>query len=66
MNAVIPYNHGNMELVYVVLKGLTPDAFYRDIASGKVYPSDALMDAGLPLEMPKGDCEAFTFRMERV
>ena len=66
VNAVIPYNHGNMPLVYVVLRGLSGGTFYRDIGTGKIYPSDALMDAGLPLEMPKGDCEAFTFRLERV
>ncbi len=64
--AVIPHNHGNMPDVYVTPRGLTHGAMYRDIESGKIYPADALMDSGFPLERAKGDYEAFTFRFERI
>ena len=66
INAVIPNNHGNNPPVYVTPRGLTPGTFYRDIDSGKIYPSDAIMDSGFPLEIPEGDCESFTFRLERI
>ena len=66
INAVIPHNHGNMPAMYVTPRGLTHGALYRDIESGKIYPSDALLDSGFPLNMPKSDCEAFTLRLERV
>lgn len=66
INAVVPQNHGNMPPVYITPRGLTNGAFYRDIQSGKIYPADALMDSGFPLDILKGDCEAFTFRLERI
>ncbi|MBQ7221713.1 MAG: alpha-galactosidase [Synergistaceae bacterium] len=66
VNAVIPTNHGNMPEIYITPRGLTPGALYRDILTGKVYPSDALMDSGYPLPLPKGDYEASTLRLERV
>ena len=66
INAIIPHNHGNMPPVYITPRGLTNGAFYRDIQNGKIYPSDALMDSGLPLEMLKEDYESFTFRLERI
>ncbi len=53
-------------MCYVMPRGLTPGAFYRDCDSGKVYPSDALMFSGLPLGILTGDFRAFTFRLERV
>lgn len=34
---------------YVVPRGLTPGALYREATSGNVYPADALMDMGIPL-----------------
>ena len=55
-----------MPEIYITPRGLTPDAFYRDIATGKVYPSNALMDSGYPLPLPKGDYEASTMRLERI
>ena len=65
INVVIPHNHGNMPQIYVTPRGLTPGAFYRDIETGKIYPSDALMDIGFPVKMPKSDYEALTMRLER-
>ena len=55
-----------MPVIYVTPRGLTHGAFYRDIETGKILPSDALMDSGFPLEMPKSDYEAFTIRLERL
>lgn len=66
ISAVIPSNHGNMPEIYITPRGLTPNAFYRDTATGKIYPSDALMDSGYPLPLPKGDYEASTMRLERL
>ncbi|MBR0256141.1 MAG: alpha-galactosidase [Synergistaceae bacterium] len=63
---VVPHNHGNMPAVYVTPRGLTQGAFYRDIESGKIYPADAIMDSGFPLDMPKGDCESYMLRLERI
>ncbi len=47
---------------YVVPRGLTPGAFYRERGSGAVYAADALMDMGLPLPVP---CAPYTTRMYR-
>ena len=53
---------------YVVLRGLTPDARYRDEATGAVYDANALMCEGmpLPLVMKSGDYRGFTYLLERV
>ncbi len=66
INAVIPHNHGNNPAMYATPRGLTPGALYRDIETGKIYPADALMDSGFPLNMPRSDYESFTVRLERV
>ncbi|MBQ7170130.1 MAG: alpha-galactosidase [Synergistaceae bacterium] len=66
ISVVIPQNHGNMPVIYITPRGLTHGAFYRDIESGKIYPADALMDSGFPVDMPKSDYESFTFRLERM
>lgn len=52
---------------YVVPRGLVPDTWYRDVATGCVYASNALMDAGLPLPlvMKGGEYRAHTFLLER-
>ena len=64
--AVIPRSHGNMPEIYITPRGLTPGAFYRETQTGKIYPSNALMDSGYPLPLPKGDYEASTLRLERI
>ncbi len=66
INAVVILNHGNMPPVYVTPRGLTPGTLYRDDETGKIYPADALMDSGLPLEAPKGDYESCIFRLRRL
>ena len=39
----------NRGSLYVVPRGLTPDALYRDEETGGIYPADALMCMGVPL-----------------
>ena len=51
---------------YVVPRGLTPGASYRDLDSGVVYPADALMDMGFPLPVRLEANAAVMYRFERV
>ncbi len=37
------------------LRGLDPDADYRDVDTGKVYGGDELMSYGIPLSVPQAD-----------
>ena len=66
VNVVVLLNHGNMPQIYITPRGLTSGTFYRDVDNGKIYASDALMDSGFPLKMPKSDFEGYTFRFERL
>ncbi len=52
LNVVNLEMYGNMQPIYVRLKGLEENAVYEDTATGKCYSSEALMNAGIPL-MPK-------------
>lgn len=47
--------HGNMTVNYVRLKGLLPDGVYRDVQSKRCYSGAALMEAGMPLPVEKGE-----------
>lgn len=49
-NAVLLENHGNMTPVFVKLKGLENGVFYQEEKTGVLYPSDILMEIGLPLQ----------------
>lgn len=51
---------------YVVPRGLTPGALYRNPDTGVVYPADALMDAGFPLPVGLHANAAVMYRFERV
>lgn len=51
---------------YVVLKGLLPDSFYRRSTDGKIFPSNAIMDAGIPLPKEKGEYRAYRWYLEKV
>lgn len=51
---------------YVVPRGLTPGARYRNVSNGIEYSADALMDMGLPLSVPSTPYENFMYRFERV
>ena len=41
--------HGYMLIPYVKFRGLKRGSMYREQATGKIYPADALMDMGLPV-----------------
>jgi alpha-galactosidase len=62
VSAVMLEIHGNMTANYIRLKGLTPDAMYRDLASGKVYPANALMQVGIPMPIEMGEYLAYQIR----
>ena len=49
-NAVQLEIHGNMTPVFVRLKGLERGVFYQEEQTGVLYPSDILMEVGLPLQ----------------
>ena len=58
--------HGNMTVNYVRLRGLTKNLFYRDEASGKVYPANALMQIGFPLPVEMGEYQSYQYHLVRV
>ena len=45
VNVVMLEIHGNMTVNYVKLKGLEASALYEDLAAGKCYHGNALMEA---------------------
>ena len=51
---------------YVVPRGLTPHASYREISTGEVYAADALMDMGLPLAVSCAPYASRMYRFERI
>ncbi|MBE6041101.1 MAG: alpha-galactosidase [Clostridiales bacterium] len=66
ITAVITRCHGNMASFYVVPRGLTSGALYREKTSGRIYPADALMDSGLPLDNPVTDGQSYFMVFERM
>ncbi len=66
LNVVILRCHGNMPEFYVTPRGLKPGKFYRNVNDGEIYASDALMDSGFALPMPKRDFESYTYLFEIV
>ncbi|MBP3877353.1 MAG: alpha-galactosidase [Lachnospiraceae bacterium] len=58
VNAVATETHFNQPVSYVRLMGLDPDAVYcRD--DGREYPAGALMEAGLPVPIEKGEYRCY-------
>ena len=58
--------HGNRHVTYIRLCGLQAGAVYRDRKTGKEYPADALMQAGLPMPIAAGDYGSVQILLERV
>ena len=58
LNVVMLEVHGNMEAVYVKLRGLKPDSLYEEVVSGKCYYGSALMEAGIPVPAGMGEYPA--------
>ena len=59
VNIVLQEMHGNMTNCYIRLKGLLPGRYYLDEESKKRYPSDALMQVGLPIPIELGEFRAY-------
>lgn len=66
VNAVMLEIHGNMTVNYIRLKGLTAGCMYRETKSGKIYASDALMEAGIPLPVEMGEYHAYQMYFTRL
>ena len=66
VNVVMQEIHGNMPVTYICLKGLKPGCMYQDTYSEKVYASDALMEAGLPLPDQSGEYRAYQIHFKIV
>ena len=65
VNGVMLRNEANPHIHLIWLRGLEPDQYYKDMASGTVYTGAALMKAGIPLPVGIGDYQPITFRFER-
>ncbi len=66
VTAVMRKMQGNMTVNYICLKGLTKGAMYRDEATGKCYPADALMDMGFPLPIEFGEYRGYRYHLVRT
>lgn len=55
-----------MTVNYVRLKGLDPNAVYRDAQTGACYYGSALMAAGIPMPIEMGAYRAYQIYMEIV
>ena len=55
VQAVTLNTHGNPLSFYLRLKGLEPQAVYKDEATGKCYSGAGLMEAGIPLPQLGGE-----------
>ncbi len=66
VNAVVARAEGYGEARYVVPRGLTPDALYREVNMDQVFAANALMDMGLPLPVSSALYMSRSFRFVRV
>lgn len=66
VNAVMLQIHGNMTANYIRLKGLPENSRYQEQASGRIYASDALMEAGIPLPFEMGEYLAYQMHFVKV
>ncbi len=66
LSVVMQEIHGNMTVNYVRLKGLDPNAVYRDAATGICYHGSALMAAGMPMPVEMGEYRSYQIYMEIV
>ena len=66
ITVVIPQSHGNRPTPYIVPRGLTGGASYRDEKTGRIYSADALMDMGFHVPIPSGDAESYIIELKRI
>lgn len=64
--AVLLEIEGNMSAQYIRAKGLDSQCLYRDVETGKVYPSDVIMEIGLPIESPMEEYASYKWHLEKV
>ena len=67
VSAVVKEDHAYGTPRFVVPRGLTSGACYRDVERGDIYDADALMEVGipLPLSMKPGSFRSYTYLLER-
>ena len=65
LSVVILETHGNMPVSYVRLRGLEPQALYRDTESGRCYYGADLMEAGLPMPVEQKEYPAYQMELVR-
>ena len=51
--------HANMTVDYIRVKGLKENTMYRDMETGRLYNSTALMEAGVPKPVLEGEYQAY-------
>ena len=66
VSVVMQEIHGNMTVSYIRLKGLLPGCSYKEQHSGKVYASDALMEAGVPVPSKMGEYRAYQMYFVKI
>lgn len=63
LSVVMLETHGNMMVSYVKLKGLEPQAVYRDAQSGRRYYGADLMEAGIPMPVEQKEYPAYQIEL---
>jgi alpha-galactosidase len=66
VSVVLLGTHFNAPINYVHIKGLKPEAIYREEASGQEYSGSILMHAGLPLPMKTGEYQSWQLYFKEV
>ena len=66
INIVMLETHGNMQPVYVKIKGLEEGAMYKDMATNKIYPSEALKQIGMPYMPPMEEYASIQVKLLKV
>lgn len=65
VQAVSIKKHANMTVDYIKVKGLEENTKYREMESGKIYNSTALMESGFPMPIRDGEYQAYQWHFVR-
>lgn len=65
VQAVVIKQHANMIVDYVRVRGLKENTMYREMESGRLYNSTALMEAGIPMPVELGEYRAYQWYFVR-
>ena len=66
LNVVVVAPKANPYPIHVWLKGLHPEAMYKETETGRVYSGAALMYGGITMPIMTGDYPGFQCRFERI